>query len=84
MSTFEVESFGESKLVVILERSFESLPHLVFRGTNSGLMHRIYSDYVTEGGRLEDTLKHLRAKPWMTDELFEEFKAEVPWLSSQG
>ena len=83
MSTFRVESFGSGNDVVVLERTFEVLPHLVFKGTNTGLMHRIYTEYVVTDERLQDTLRHLRQKTWMTDELFSEFEAEIPWLQSQ-
>lgn len=78
-----VES-GSHKDIAVLERSFEHLAHLVFKGTNTGLMHRIYPDQVASEERLQDTLTHLRKKPWMTDVLFEQFKNEVEWLRSQS
>jgi hypothetical protein len=79
----KVESFGNGNDVVVLERSFEELPHLVFKGTKTGLMHRIYTEYVATEERLRDTVEHLRQKPWMTEELLSEFVAEIPWLQSQ-
>jgi hypothetical protein len=82
MSTFTVESFGNNTDVVVLERSSEVLPHLVFKGTKTGLMHRIYTEHVATDERLQDTLKQLGQKPWMTDELLAQLTAEISWLRS--
>lgn len=84
MSTFTIESLGEGQWIVVLERSFEAVPHLVFRGVNNGLVHRISTDQVIDGKRFDDTLRQLQVKPWMTDGLLEQFKAEVTWLRAQG
>lgn len=83
--TLVVESSDTYGVVAELHRAFEAgIHHLVFKQQSNGnRLTWVYPEAVATEETLQKMAKHLRGKPWMTDQLMDQFLAEVPWLRSQ-